>query len=207
MAEVENSIEKETVQSMIDPLMSTLRSIKDMELQWVEKYTIVTLPVIGYLVISNPSNGLSKPLLSGIIVGYFFFTLWFQDVLRKERRSYYRVLRTLLRAQNYLGLYKIKFLAEPFADAAFPKGLGVNKGKDGTQPYSSFLHRQIYTVVIFLAIISACIYQNGDVAFSLFLVPLDVAWLFYVFRLSKTELYKEAKSEEGLAGADPKWFD
>lgn len=190
--------------------LGTLRSIKDMELAWLERYSVLILPAIGFLVVRDPKEALPAGLLVGITLGYLLLTIWMQDLLRKERRSYYRVLRSVIRAENFLGLYKIAFFADVQADAAFPKGLGPNLARDGTQPYSSFLNRQIYTLIAYSAVVASAIYQASvtyqNAAFLAVFAFVDLAWLFWVFWKDRIDLYQETLAEKGLAGAEPSWY-
>ncbi len=186
--------------------INALAALKDREFQWLERFTVLVGPAVGFLILRDPSPLLSLNMVFGLLVGYWLVTLWFQFILKKERRRYYRLLRSIVRAQNLLGLYQIRFLAIPFANSAFPKGLGPGKSRDGTQPFSSFFHRQLYTLIFFSAIASSAVYQRSELlSTSLGLVVADVLWLVLVFSMDRRQLYKDTVDEVGLAGWDPAW--
>lgn len=187
--------------------MQHLRSIKDMELKWLDRFSAVTLPLAAYLFAVGSNNALlrgSAPVL--LLVAVAFFTGWIQNVLRKERRSYFRVMRAVVRAQNYLGMFDINFVPEIMANSPFPKGLGPNPDVDGTQPYSSFLHRQVYTLIVLIAVALLTVFRRPDLSLCLAIIPLDVLWLYFVYRQDARDLRNEALAEKGLAGTEADWF-
>lgn len=116
--------------AMMQTQLTTLQSIKAGEMQWIQFYTILTAPAIGFLIAGDPCK--VAPILRYIIPAYIVVTGWFQYVLMKERHSYYGVLRSVVRAENLLGLSG--FLAPNFANSAFPKGLGPDKKKTERNP-------------------------------------------------------------------------
>jgi hypothetical protein len=68
-------MEKTAIQAMLNPLMFTLRAIKDMGFQWIQRYTLIALPATGYLISIEPASGPPLNLLPGLIIVYFVFTL------------------------------------------------------------------------------------------------------------------------------------
>jgi hypothetical protein len=195
------NIPRDGLIAMMQTQLTTLQSIKAGEMQWIQFYTILTAPAIGFLIAGAPCK--VAPILPYIIPAYLVVTGWFQYVLMKERHSYYGVLRSVVRAENLLGLSG--FLAPNFANSAFPKGLGPDKEKDGTQPCSSFLARQIYVFVFFFGLAGASAYQahNGWV---LIYVAFDLVWVAIIFCWDQKALRRQTLEEKGLSGSDPAWF-
>jgi hypothetical protein len=202
-----NTWTKQAVVTLLEGHLGHLRSIKELELAWLDRYSVLTLPAIGFLIAHDRSTArLPCSLLWIMVSAYLAITLWIQDVLRKERRSYYRVLRSVIRAENYLGLFDVNFLPAVMAGGAFPKGLGPNPSQDGTQPYASFLQRLIYTFIIYTSIVVSALYQNSALIPSIVLIAVDLVWLIVVFRRDKIDLRREALLEKGLAGTSPSWY-
>lgn len=198
---------REAATTLLNSHLSHLRSIKDMEMAWLDRYSVITFPAIGFLLAQNPSSAQLSPNLLWIIVSiYLAITLWIQDVLRNERRSYYRVLRSVTRTENYLGLFTANLIPESMANAAFPKGLGPNLNRDGTQPFATFLHRLVYTLIVYTSLVASVIYQNGALLPALALIAVDLAWLLIIFWRDKSDLYREALAEKGLAGVSSSWY-
>ena len=117
----------------------------------------------------------------------------------------------MTRAQNLLGLFEIGFLSQHFAGSAFPKGFGPHPEVDGTQPYSSFLRRQLYITILFLSLMATGFFRNSfhPIAFGLFIaiaIVIDVLGLLGIFARDRRLLRTATERERGLAGADPRWF-
>jgi hypothetical protein len=189
--------------AMMQTQLATLQSIKAGEMQWLQFYTIVTVPAIGFLMASDPCK--IAPMVGLTLFAYLLITGWFQYVLLKERHSYFGVLRSVVRAQNLLGLYKSNFLSPHFANSAFPKKLGPCKAKDGTHPYSSFLNRQLYVCLFFVGLTLAGFYQARHF-WGLTVLLIDTAWVFVIFIWDRKCLYRQTFNEQNLSGSDPKWF-
>jgi hypothetical protein len=199
------------VQVTLAANLSHLRSIKDTEVNWLQLFAIITLPAIGYLMGVGDDN----PLLGGPIILLIFFYLaltgWIQFVFLCERISYYSVLRSVVRAQNLLGLLDIKYLSPHFADSAFPREFGPRPEENGTQPQSSFLRRQTYTLVLYVGVLLAAAFRTYSVsawflAVAVLALAVDLAWLGFIFRRDDAILKEHTAAEEGLAGSDPGWF-
>ena len=199
------------IQITLDANLSHLRSIKDTEHKWVDLHSLITLPAIGYLMTVDRANDVWGWPLVAVVSAYLLLTGWVQYVLLRERYSYYSVLRTVARAQNFLGLYEVGFFSPHFAGSAFPRGYGPHPEADGTQPYSSFLRRQAYTIILFASLLATAGFRNtflpgtfGVLTGAAFLV--DLLWLVMIFQWDRTLLTTATEQERGLAGADPSWF-
>lgn len=196
----------EAVLALMASNFEALNAVKNREFQWLERFTILVAPIIGFFAVRGQGSLLPVSLVGGLLVGYLAITLWFHWILEKERLGYYRLLRSALRCQNMLGFFKVGFLSPHFANSAFPKGFGANKSLDGTQPFSSFLHRQLYVLIFFVGVAAASVYQRTELApLSVGLVILDIIWLVLVFVHDGKRLQDETASEENLAGWDHHW--
>jgi len=191
--------------------LAHLRAIKDTELQWLNLFSLITLPAIGYLMSVSDRNAIWGWPLIVLMASYLIVTAGVQYAQLRERLSYYSVLRAVVRAQNLFGLIRIGYLSEHFANSAFPKGFGPNPELDGTQPQSSFLRRQLYTVLLFAGLLGAAffrtpVYRYLTGVFALAMFIADVLWLACLFRWSRDSLASATAAECSLAGADPRWF-
>jgi hypothetical protein len=172
----------------------------------MERYTVLTAPAVGWLILRDAESPLPRSLLVGLMLIYWIITLWFQLILKRERRGYYRLMRSIVRVQNLLGLYQVGLLAPHYANSAFPRRFGPDKNIDGTQPFSSFLHRQLYLLVFLLAILAATVYQCPDLLWMATLLALfDAAYLIALFIADGIQLRADTVSEQGLAGWDRSW--
>ena len=172
----------------------------------MERYTVLTAPAVGWLILRDAESPLPKSLLVWLMLTYWIITLWFQLILKRERRGYYRLMRSIVRVQNLLGFYRAGLLAPHYANSAFPQGFGPAKDIDGTQPFSSFLHRQLYLLVFLLAILAATVYQCPDLLWVAALLALvDAAYLIALFIADGIQLRVDTESEQGLAGWDRSW--
>jgi hypothetical protein len=199
------------IQITLDGNLAHLRSIKDTEHKWVDLFSIVTLPAIGYLMTVDATNPVWGWPIAVVVGFYFALTAWLQYVLLRERYSYYSVLRSVVRAQRLLGLFEIGFLSPHFAGSAIPRGFGPHPEADGTQPYSSFLRRQVYVLILFVSLMATLMFRNTFQpmtvgAVIVIVVGLDVLWLIGVFVRDRHLLTTATERERGLAGADPAWF-
>ena len=199
------------VQATLDANLSHLRSIKDTELNWLQLFAVVTLPAIGYLMGVGDDNAMLGWPIVPLILLYLILTGWIQYVFLRERISYYSVLRSVVRAQNLLGLFDINLLSPHFAGSAFPKGFGPRPTENGTQPQSSFLRRQIYTVILYSGVLLAAgfrMYPKSSWPLGLCVLAflLDILWLWYIFYYDDVVLKARTAAEKDLAGSDPAWF-
>jgi len=206
----ENNHSEQALIAVMEASIGVLRSIKDAEFRWLELYTLLAGPAVAFLAVRGKSTDLGDALLIGMLAGYFLATIWVQFVLWKERRSYYAVLRTVVRAQNFLGLFKIEFLSDRFANSAFPKGLGPLRlncaQRNGTAPFSSFLQRHIYVLFVFVGLGLALVHNGLQSFWWVLGVLCDVFWVIALFLYDHSVLYREALEEKHLAGSDPTWF-
>jgi hypothetical protein len=199
------------VQITLDANLAHLRSIKDTEHKWLDLLSIITLPAVGYLMAVEDCNAVWGWALLVVLGMYLVVTCWMQYVLLRERFSYYAVLRSVVRAQNLLGLFDVGFLSPHLAGSAFPRGFGPYPDREGTRPFSSFLRRQLYTLILFSGLLAAAAFRTPvqpGLFGTLALVCLagDVAWLVYLFRRDRQSLEHATAQEVDLAGADPAWF-
>ena len=80
------------------------------------------------------------------------------------------------------------------------------KDVDGTQPFSSFLHRQLYVLVFLLAILFAAVYQRPELAWVAVTLGLaDVVYLIAVFIADTAQMRADTAGEQSLAGWDSSW--
>lgn len=204
------------VQITLEGNLAHLRSIKDTELNWLQMFAILTLPAIGYLMgVGDDNPVLGWPIIP-VFVLYLLLTGWLQYVLLRERISYYSVLRSVVRSQNLLGLFDIDYLSPHFADSPFPREFGPQPEENGTQPQSSFLRRQIYTVMLYVGFLLAAAFRACSASSRLLPITavivaalclaLDLVWLRYIFDWDETMLKAHTAREKDLAGSDPTWF-
>lgn len=206
LGNLDGSPNTQGVVTLLQSQLAQLRSIKDMEVKWLDRYSLFTIPVIAALLINDPKERqLPGDLLIIILVLYWVVTVWIREVILKERHSYYRVLRSVVRAEHYLGLVGT-FIPNVMADAGFPKGLGPIIGHDGTQAFSSFLHKQIYFLIIYASIAAASMYQSANWLLAITLLLLDLVWLIGVFYRDRRVMYSEVLAEKHLTGSSPSWY-
>ena len=197
---------RDAVLVVLQSHMQHLRSIKDMELKWLDRYSAIALPIAGFIVL-NPRNVLGAKGIALLMAFSFVLTIWIQVVLRKERRSYYRVMRAVVRAQNYLGLLSSGFISSAMANAPFPRGMGPDPNTDGTQPTSSFLHRLSYAFLVLAATVAGAAFQHPDtLAYGVIFLVADLYWLWAIRRKDDRDLRAEAIAEKDLLGSDPAWY-
>ncbi|MCR4315658.1 MAG: hypothetical protein NUW37_04830 [Planctomycetes bacterium] len=200
------NLDTESIRVLMSSHLSHLRSIKDMEMKWLTSFSAISLPGLGYLLATSAGSvGTEMTSLLIALVFYFCLTCWIQLVLSKERNSYYKVLRTVIRSQKLLGFFDANFLPSYMADAPFPKGIGEFKNIDSTQRCGSFLHRQLYTIFIFSLIVVVCVIRGLN-SNAFFLLAMDIVWLIVLFRFDERDLYRDAINEKELYGADNKWY-
>jgi hypothetical protein len=204
-----DSLEDKELQGLLvlfEGHLNHLRSIKEVEIAWLDRFSIITLPSIGYF-LTRTSNTLPVDAdLWLVAIVYLFVTMWMQNSLRQERLSYYRVLRSVIRIQNLLGLFKIGILTERMVDAPFPKGLGPHPKNDGTQPFASFMRRQVYTWIIYTSLIVVIVYKNILLWPLIGLIIIDAVFLVFVYIRDQNDLKNEAIKDKNLAGSDPMWY-
>jgi rfaE bifunctional protein nucleotidyltransferase chain/domain len=205
------SVAETGVSTTIQSNLAHLRSIKETELKWLELLAVVSLASVGYILAASNNNPIIGWAMSGPVISFFLFVAWIQFVLASERLSYYGVMRSVVRGQNLLGLYEMRFLAPRHANSAFPKGMGPDPATNGTQPFSSFLHRQIYSTVLLASIVSAATFRVMKNApdfwkVAVAVLVLDVLWLVHLFLRDRRMMSNAWKGERTLAGADPSWF-
>ena len=199
------------VQATLDANLSHLRAIKDTELNWLQLFAVVTLPAIGYLMGVGDDNAMLGWPIVALILLYLLLTGWIQYVFLRERISYYSVLRSVVRARSFFGLFDINHLSPHFAGSAFPKAFGPRPTENGTQPQSSFLRRQIYTLILYSGVLLAAgfrMYPKSPWPLLLCVLAFvfDVAWLAYLFYCDDVVLKADTAAEKDLAGSDPTWF-
>ena len=184
-----------SIDSILSAYLAQLREIKQIEIAWLDKYTLIALPAAGFLITNGPNKYSIPPgIIWIILLFYLLLTMWVQDILRKERYSYYSVLRVVIRAQKHLGLFGT-LLPKSWANYASPKGVGPDIDKDGTQPFSSFLNRILYILFIFCTIIGAAIYQDNSSINALALILLDILWIIIIFNRDRFNLKKAAVTD------------
>ena len=162
---------------------------------------------------ANPR--LSTPQVLAILVFYVLATAWFQEILLKERLSYYRVLRSVVRLELFLGLVKAGFLSDRSVKEAAPRQAEKTFSRvRNTQPWSSFLQRLAYCSGILFLIALFCFFhsfesrdrlQVGVVA--LLCVMIDVLWVCDVFLRDLKKMKGEVLREKPLAFNPSEWYD
>ncbi len=220
------SKEEQGVITTLAGSVTHLRDIKQMEMKWLDRYSVLIVPAIAaiiYWTAANPTNSSARPSrLILITVGAFIYmglTMGIQWILCNERNSYYRVFRTVIRAQYHLGLFRNNFMADWMANAAYPKGFGPITDEDGTQPEKTFSYRNFYTFGLYCAYLVVA-------AIAFFLEPrVDLRWrlvaaivaallavtdlLFLklkIYPLDRERLRQGVLDEKGLLGTDPAWY-
>ena len=200
------AVSEPTLVALMTANLDALGQVKSREFQWSERYTVLTAPAVGYLALRDPTSPLAAPLVASVMASYWLITLWFQKILTRERHGYYRLMRSIVRIQNLLGLYESWLLAPEFANAAFPRGFGPNKSIDGTKPYSSFLHMQLYTMVFLAAVLAAGVYQRPDVWWlAVLLLLADIGFVARIFIDDRRILIRDTQEEADLAGWNSAW--
>lgn len=199
-------IPRDALVAMMQAQLETLQSIKAAEMRWVQFYTVLIAPAIGFLMAGDSCE--VARIAPYIIPAYLLVTMWLQYILMRERHSYYGVLRSVVRAENLLGLSQL--VAKHFANSAFPKGLGPHKEKDGTQRWSSFFARQIYVFLFFFGLAVAGAYQAHGCRVLIWAcgaVAVDLAWGATIFCYwDPKALRRDTLAERGVIGSDPTWF-
>lgn len=206
---------RNSLNSYLETQINVLRAIKSNEMTWVYYFLLVMLGVVALV----NTQGFVISLRSFIVLQVFILllTIGFMFILLKERESYYNVLRQVTRIQNYLGFFgyynsfndKVsdKVLRENTYNAAFPFGYGPDKNTNGTKPYSSFLWRMLFTILIYLFFLVVST-KEALVPFycQISLAPIPILFLFYFFRLDKKLQIKNTLNEKGLLGSDETWY-
>jgi len=193
---------------MLDPLMSTLRAIKEVENKWVDRYVVIILALLGFLVYAEKEL-LSFGICLGIAIVSFPLTTGIQLTLRKERISYYFILRTLVRAQNYLGLFEDCILPSSMIDSIFPIGIGRDKSKSGTKPLASFLNRMLLLSMMFAITLLLINYLQRHLfimAASAVLLISNITLVLWIYFEDDKVMRKQILSEQHLEGYDKDWF-
>lgn len=226
----QRSEEREAVRTLLQNFSAHLRPIKDMEMAWVTRYTVLAMGILWFLVTRDPSPGYhsaQKPLsllfLFVIAFAGLVATGLIQWQLLCERKSYYLVLRVVMRAQNYLGLIQTdehpeRMLSRALANSVFPEGLGPGaedekgkppRDKDGTQRWASFGVRQVYTFLVYISLLVTMNYYHQFPLWGfVVLVVVDFGWLVVVFGWDYDILYYGASQEQELAGVvDRSWYE
>jgi hypothetical protein len=200
------NIPRDALIATMQTQLSALQSIKAGEMRWVQFYAVLIAPAIGFL-IAGDSCKVAR-IAPYVIPAYLLVTMWLQYVLMRERHSYYGVLRSVVRAENLLGLSQL--VAKHFANSAFPKGLGPHKEKDGTQRWSSFFARQIYVFLFFFGLAVAGAYQAhscGVLIWACGAVAVDLVWGAIIFCYwDPKALRSDTLAEKDVVGSDPAWF-
>lgn len=207
--------DREAIRMLTGSFMSHLRSIKDVELRWLEFYSVLVLPAIGFLVAlrhDDPNNPDLSSLAVGIIVfAYFVLTVWIQLVLQNERRSYYVVLLQVVRAENYLGLFESLGFLGSLRRSPFPEGWGPTdtdgKRVDGTERTKTFTYRNMYTFVLLLGLCLSGWYNNEDASWVGIVCCLAdaVCLLAYIYPKDVGDMIDNVEKSRGLLGWDPQW--
>jgi hypothetical protein len=199
------------VQITLEANLAHLRSIKDTETKWLELYAILAGPATGYVMGVQDTCAIFNWPLVFMLLLYLALTAWLQNLLLRERFSYYSVLRSVIRSQNLLGLFDISYLSEHFANSAFPAGLGPNPAKNGTQPLSSFLRRMLYVFLLYLGLLLAAFFRWCSISPWFIIAPVaclicEFCIFAGIFWWDKKHLVEETEREAGLAGYEDAWF-
>jgi len=195
---------------LLDNHLQHLRSIKDTEEKWMERTFAIFGGSIAWLATSPELiRNIHDALMACLFISPFVFVAFFmQHVMAKERLSYYRVMRSVVRAQRLFGMFEHKFLSPGMGSAPFPLGLGPNPGSDGTQPFSSFWYRQGAIVVFLMIFLALAHFQIAPlpqwVAWGC--AVADLGWLLYLYLRDDIKLYAAVLGEKGLAGFDDGWL-
>lgn len=209
-------------------MSETLRSIKAAEARWLDRYAVATAPAIAWVALRAATGDFISPWACiAITVPYTLLAAWVMSVLTDERRSYYGVLRTVVRLQNWAGLFETRLLPPYLANSPYPRGIGPDPETDGTRPESSHRRRLQFVFWAFLILLltsighnaawlltaSAALWPVGALAVSAAVAVgiLEVgALLLHSAALAARDrraLYEAARREIelGLAGTDPSW--
>jgi hypothetical protein len=202
---------KASLNSLMESQISTLRSIKSSELAWVTNYLVGIIAISGFFLGSEKKIDDWKFIFIQLIV--FFLTIWFFYILAHERSSFYKVLRTLVRIQNCLGLFgnpeepnQFPILGVHDIDQAYPFGFGINKNKNGTKPYHSFLIRMILIYILYALFLFTSFTQNEikiDWMCLSLIITFGFGVMFYILDLNSQ--IKGASLETELLGFDKSW--
>ncbi len=194
---------------MLDNHLQHLRSIKDTEEKWLERMFAVFGGGIAWMATQpemlKPMSSLS---MACVFLSPFVFAIFFlQHVMAKERLSYYRVMRSVIRAQSLLNMFAHGFLSQGMRSAAFPLGLGPTPHRDGTQPFSSFGYRQTAIFMFFVTFLGLASMNLTALPIWLpvTLAILNLCWVVHLYVLDDVKLYRAVLQERGTAGFQEDW--
>ncbi|MFN8431710.1 MAG: hypothetical protein U0V04_17145 [Spirosomataceae bacterium] len=196
--------------SLFESQMAHLRSIKDSERSWLDKYMVIIFAALGFVLSDSAKNILTENVTIFLYSLFFFLTCWFQEVLMFERRSYFKVFRSIIRLEHYFNFFNLeeKVLPEYLADSGFPSGYGFNKLKNGTNSFGTFFRLLSLTFILFSCFIMAILIKTGfdSSGLCIFFIFLDIIWQVIIFFRDEKIMVKDIKSEEGLLGSNPEWY-
>jgi len=218
------SRQDDAIKTMLAGGLAHLRDIKQMEMKWIDRYTVLILPAIVAVIYWNASGSGNSTDKTGslIFIGAFVcmaLTMSFQWVLLIERNSYYRVLRMVKRAQHHLGVPDGEdgFMADWMVNSAFPEGYGPERVRkiDGTQRGKTFTIRNIYTCALLCGYLLAsgisfrgkehlaCCYGLSALALAIGDILFLALW---IYPQDRHQLRKGIEDEKNLFGHDSKWY-
>jgi len=206
---------RNSLNSYLETQINVLRAIKSNEMTWIYYYLLVMLAIIALL----NTQGFNISLRNFIVLQSFILimTIGFMYILLKERESYYNVLRQVIRIENYLGFFGYYnsmnnevsgiVLRDNTFNSAFPVGYGPEKTENGTKPYSSFLWRMLFTLLIYLFFIVVTSKENLVPFYcQISMIIFPVFFLIYLFKLDNRLQVENTLKEKGLLGAEESWF-
>ena len=196
-----------TLNTLMQSNMTLMRSIKTDELTWLYHYSVLMGAAITFISVTQRDSLPLQIFMGALIV----LTLFFQFTMLKQRRSYYNVLRTVLRIQNELGLFKSisgkSFFSIGYINKGFPRKYGPKKEKNGTDPLSSFLWRLI--MIMFIQTFALFVYMKfstlPDRCFFRW-IALDLLFMAFLFWRDHKWQRNDTASIKGLSGSDDNWF-
>lgn len=196
---------------LLDNHLQHLRSIKETEEKWLERMFALYGASIAWMA-TRPKllEEIGTIQMAIFFLSPFVFAAFFlQHVMAKERLGYYRVMRSVIRAQNLFKLFEHGFLSQDMQSAAFPLGVGPNSQKDGTQPFSSFGYRQLSIHLFFVTFLgTAClVIAPLPLWLTLMIALINVIWLVHLYVMDHVKLYAAVLGEASQAGFRSEWLE
>jgi hypothetical protein len=175
---------------LLSSALAELRRIKTAESHWVDRYLVVSATVIATSQMPNAVQHWGIWLLPAHLLVLF----WFESTLLKERLSYYRTARTVVRYQRLLGLIESGLVPEHHAHP-YPEGFCPDSKHDGTRRTSSFLGRLTLLAGTHVLVCMYIIMYKSTSIVAITTSILSMCSILGVLRLDKVKMIQECHRE------------